>query len=78
MALQVKQLDVVICYSMSSVSVHYGTKGTVLPKCLIWADRRANASTVECSGIIIDNSQQMSMSPYMTSADRDEFGCVRV
>lgn len=67
-----------LCYSMSSVSAHYTTKATVLPKCLMWADRRANASTVECSGIVIDNSQQMSMSPYMTSAARDEFVCVHV
>lgn len=42
-----------LCYSMSSVSAHHATKGTVPPKCLMWADRRANASTVECSGIVI-------------------------
>lgn len=67
-----------LCYSMSSDSAHYTTKSTVLPKCLMWPDRRANASTVECSGIVIDNSQQMSMSPCVTSAARDEFVCACV
>lgn len=67
-----------LCYSMSSVSAHYTTKGTVRPKCLMWADKRANASTVECSGIVIVNSQQMCMSPYMTSTARDGDGFVCV
>lgn len=65
-----------LCYNMSSDSARYTIKGTVLPKCLMWADKRANGSTVECSGIVIDNSQQMSMLPCMTFAAKDGFVCV--